>query len=231
MNMGNITQSLSGTSLQLFLMHLFKIQENKSTMGALCNGAPISVYTRDGISPTIGISVQTRDGISTTIGISVQTRDGISTIIGISVQTRDGISTTIGIFVQTRDGISTTIGISVYTRNGISTIIGISVQTRDGISTTIGISALIRYTWIVYYKSDIISIIELEQNILMYTSNFRNPEIMSENDSMSVQHIHFWYHSLQMIPYVSVAHIFLVSQLIDKLCELYFNMQDKFIQK
>jgi hypothetical protein len=55
--MGNITQSLSGTSLQLFLMHLFKIQENKSTMGALCNGAPISVYTRDGISPTIGISV------------------------------------------------------------------------------------------------------------------------------------------------------------------------------
>ena len=161
MNMGNITQSLSGTSLQLFLMHLFKIQENKSTMGALCNGAPISVYTRDGISPTIGISV----------------------------------------------------------------------QTRDGISTTIGISALIRYTWIVYYKSDIISIIELEQNILMYTSNFRNPEIMSENDSMSVQHIHFWYHSLQMIPYVSVAHIFLVSQLIDKLCELYFNMQDKFIQK
>ena len=189
MNMGNITQSLSGTSLQLFLMHLFKIQENKSTMGALCNGAPISVYTRDGISPTIGISVQTRDGISTTIGISV------------------------------------------YTRDGISTIIGISVQTRDGISTTIGISALIRYTWIVYYKSDIISIIELEQNILMYTSNFRNPESMSENDSMSVQHIHFWYHSLQMIPYVSVAHIFLVSQLIDKLCELYFNMQDKFIQK
>ena len=149
MNMGSITQSLSGTSLQLFLMHLFKIQENKSTMGALCNGAPISVYTRDGISPTIGISV----------------------------------------------------------------------QTRDGISTTIGISPLIRYTWIVYYKSDIISIIELEQNILMYTSNFRNPESMSENDSMSVQHIHFWYHSLQMIPYVSVAHIFLVSQLRDKLCE------------